>query len=283
MKGKRIILRILLLLLAVGAFALWVFWADTALKLTEYRIQDPNLPEGFSGMRIVQVSDLHNTEFGEGNEKLLNLIRRAEPEIIVITGDLVDSRRTDLKLAMAFIKNAVQIAPVYFAPGNHESRLDYGEIRDGLTAAGVTVLDNSGILLERGGSRISLLGVQDPDFTLHPTVPDILAEMMQHVDGYSILLSHRPELFDTYVQENVNLVFTGHAHGGQFRLPFVGGLFAPGQGPFPEYDSGLYTAVNTTMVVSRGLGNSVIPLRFNNRPDLIVVQLERKPVDEYTE
>jgi len=283
MKGKRIILRILLLLLAAGAFAGWIFWADTALKLTEYRIQDPNLPEGFSGMRIIQVSDLHNTEFGEDNEKLLNLIRRAEPEIIVITGDLVDSRRTDLKLAVAFAEKAVQIAPVYFAPGNHESRLAYGEIRENLTAAGVTVLDNEGIFLERGGSQLALLGVQDPDFGLHPGVEAVLAEMMQRVDGYSILLSHRPELFDTYVQEGVNLVFTGHAHGGQFRLPFVGGLFAPGQGPFPEYDSGIYSALDTTMVVSRGLGNSVIPIRFNNRPDLIVVQLERKPVDEYTE
>lgn len=101
----------------------------------------------------------------------------------------------------------------------------------------------------------------------------VLDNLMDDNDGYTILLSHRPELFTTYTASGVDLVFTGHAHGGQFRIPFVGGLVAPNQGFFPEYDAGLYTAETTNMVVSRGVGNSIIPLRINNRPELIVVTL----------
>ena len=91
--------------------------------------------------------------------------------------------------------------------------------------------------------------------------------------SYIILLSHRPELFESYVSCNIDLVLSGHAHGGQFRLPFIGGLIAPDQGIFPKYDAGLFTNGSTNMIVSRGLGNSIIPIRFNNRPEVIVIEL----------
>lgn len=145
---------------------------------------------------------------------------------------------------------------------------------------GVTTLENASVTLERGGEQITLLGVQDPSFQTDSLFTDtsavmdsVLSQMMEDIQGYTILLSHRPELFDTYAENGVDLVLTGHAHGGQFRLPLIGGLIAPGQGFFPEYDAGVFTDNSTSMVVSRGIGNSIFPLRFNNRPEIVVVEL----------
>ena len=101
----------------------------------------------------------------------------------------------------------------------------------------------------------------------------ILTELLDEEDGYTILLSHRPELFEVYAENNIDLIFSGHAHGGQFRIPFVGGLIAPNQGLFPKYDAGIYEEGNTTMVVSRGIGNSIVPFRINNRPEIVLVEL----------
>ena len=130
------------------------------------------------------------------------------------------------------------------------------------------------------GQSISLIGVNDPSFQTDYLFGDDeevlnakLNELQADGDGFTILLSHRPELFSTYVDYNVDLVFSGHAHGGQFRLPFVGGLVAPNQGLFPEYDAGIYTEGNTNMVVSRGIGNSILPFRVNNRPEVIIIEL----------
>lgn len=269
MRKKRLWLAVCLLVLAV-----WVLWGNTALESNEYVLRSDRIPAAFSGFRIVQVSDLHNAQFGEGNEKLLALITGADPDIIVITGDLVDSRNTDIGIALEFVRDAAQIAPVYYVTGNHESRIDeYGTLQDGLVQRGVTVLRNEKLRLERSGEAITLMGMDDPSFQYRASLA-ILEGLKDSADGYTVLLSHRPELFETYVACGMDLVFTGHAHGGQFRLPVVGGLIAPHQGFFPKYDAGLYTQGSTNMLVSRGIGNSVCPIRFNNRPEIIVVQLE---------
>lgn len=215
------------------------------------------------------------------NEKLLEKLRACNPDIIVLTGDLVDSYHTDIAVSIAFAQQAAEIAPVYSVTGNHESRIrQYNELLEGLQDKGVTTLENASVTLERGGEQITLLGVQDPSFQTDSLFTDtsavmdsVLSQMMEDIQGYTILLSHRPELFDTYAENGVDLVLTGHAHGGQFRLPFVGGLIAPGQGFFPEYDAGVFTDNSTSMVVSRGIGNSIFPLRFNNRPEIVVVEL----------
>lgn len=259
---------------AAFLFALWVIWGNFALEVNEYVIRSEHVPDAFSGFRIVQVSDLHNAQFGEGNSKLLSLIEGAGPDIIVITGDLVDSRNTDIETALEFARAAVKIAPVYYVTGNHEARIrKFTQLIKGLEQAGVTVLRNEKLRLERAGETITLMGVDDPSFQLR-SMDAVLEGLAEGSDGFTVLLSHRPELFDIYVERGVDLVFTGHAHGGQFRLPFVGGLAAPNQGLFPEYDAGLYRSGTTNMLVSRGIGNSIIPVRFNNRPELILVELE---------
>lgn len=250
------------------------------IHINELTIKSENLPDDFQGYKIVQVSDLHNAEFGENNIDLLSAIKEQSPDIIVVTGDIVDSRRTNVQIARDFVNNASKIAPVYYVTGNHEARVKVeDEIDNAPLNEKVIVLHNKDILLEKGESVIQLIGVDDPDYK---AVKDSTEYMNKRLEKYcnneyfKILLSHRPELFEVYAENNMNVIFSGHAHGGQFRLPFIGGVIAPHQGLFPTYDAGLYYATDdTTMVVSRGLGDSIIPLRINNPPELVVVTLEK--------
>lgn len=275
------------LLLAIGilaALVLWLIWGNRALTVTHLTVEGQQLPAPFSGLRIAQVSDLHNAQFGPDNQDLLALLEVENPDLIVLTGDLVDSRRTDLEVGISFGTRAAQIAPTYFVPGNHEARLsgeDYAALKQGLEAGGVTVLENRLATLERDGAYITLAGVYDLGFYTDSMGKDtalvtdtLLSGLGLEEQEYTVLLSHRPELLDSYAAHPVDLVFAGHAHGGQIRLPGIGGLAAPGQGLFPKYDAGLFTQEGTQMVVSRGLGNSIFPLRVNNRPELVVVELK---------
>lgn len=262
---------VLLLLFLLSLTVLWGFLENGALQCNGFTIASSSLPEGFDGFRIVHVSDLHNTEFGEGNEKLLQMLREADPDIIAITGDLIDSRRPDLAVALAFAEEAAAIAPCYYVTGNHESRLElYTPLEAGLKELGITVLRNDSIPLERNGEAIRITGVDDPSFG-----SDMAFTLSSLASGeFTVLLSHRPELFDLYCENGMDVVLTGHAHGGQFRLPFLGGLIAPNQGLFPRYDSGLYTDGGTNMLVSRGLGNSLFPFRLNNPPEILLITLK---------
>ena len=274
---RRIWALILLVVLALGLW--WVIWANTALEVTEYTITDPEIPTEFDGFRIAQISDLHNASFGEKNEELLQMLRQTEPDIIVMTGDLVDSRKTDAEVAIDFLREAVTIAPCYYVTGNHESRIAlFTNIEAQMIELGVRVLRNESCFLEQGEGRIQLMGVDDctffPGIDGNATVVAMEAEIYRmESDTYTILLAHRPELAVVYDRYNVELVFSGHAHGGQFRLPLIGGLYAPDQGLFPKFTDGIYETDDLTMVISRGLGNSAFPLRFNNRPEIVVTIL----------
>lgn len=280
-KKKRII--VLAVVAAVLlALIIWTAWGNTALELNTYTISSGRLPEAFDGYRIAHVSDLHNTEMGKDNNKLLEMLREAKPDIIAITGDLIDSRNTDIEIALEFTSAAMEIAPCYYVTGNHEARVSgYDELKEGLAEQGVVVLDDERIELEQSGEIIALLGVNDPSFQTDYLFGDSetvmkskLKEISDTENEFTILLSHRPELFEVYAENNMDLVLSGHAHGGQFRLPFVGGLVAPNQGLFPKYDAGLYTEENTNMIVSKGIGNSILPFRFNNRPEVILIELK---------
>jgi len=283
MKRKKRTIILISVLACIAALALWIAWGNSALMVSEFSIQSERVPEGFSGYKIAQVSDLHNAEFGDNNADLLALLEARAPDIIVLTGDLVDSRKTDIAVASTFAAKASDIAPTYFVTGNHEARIDeYDSLRESLIAAGVTVLEDAAVTIERNGESISLLGIDDPSFQTDYLMGDAtsvaqaaLNALVDNQAAFTVLLSHRPELFDTYVDAGVDLVFSGHAHGGQFRIPFLGGLIAPNQGFFPKYDAGLYTEEDTNMVVSRGLGNSLFPFRVNNRPELVIVELNR--------
>ncbi|MBQ3542665.1 MAG: metallophosphoesterase [Oscillospiraceae bacterium] len=264
------------------ALVIWIAWDNTALELNTYTISSSKLPVSFDEYRIAHVSDLHNAEMGKDNEKLLAMLRDADPDIIAITGDLIDSRNTDIEIALQFVREAVKIAPCYYVTGNHEARVnEYGELKAGMKAGGVIVLEDAQTEISMEGETITLIGVNDPSFQTEYLFGDSetvmntkLEELHTENDGFTILLSHRPELFDTYANHNIDVVLSGHAHGGQFRLPFIGGVVAPNQGLFPEYDAGIYTEGNTNMLVSRGVGNSILPFRINNRPEVILIELQ---------
>ena len=267
--------------LVILCLGIWTLWGNIALEVNEYEIVSDRIPEAFAGFRIAQVSDLHNKDFGEGYGQLLTLLSQINPDIIVVTGDLIDSRQTDLDIALEFAWQAGKIARVYYVSGNHEARVpEYEDLKIGLVKAGVVILENQKVQITREGESITIMGIDDPSFQEDYLFGDsesvarqAITDLQNESDGYTILLSHRPELFDLYVEAEMDLVFSGHAHGGQFRLPFVGGLVAPNQGFFPKYDAGLFSEGSTNMIVSRGVGNSIIPIRFNNRPEIVLVTL----------
>ena len=279
-KKKFIFLAVAAAVLVV--LVIWIAWGNTALELNTYTVSSAKLPQSFDGYRIAHVSDLHNAEMGKDNEKLLTILRDADPDMIAITGDLIDSRSTNVEIALNFIREAVKIAPCYYVTGNHEARVnEYGELKAGMEVAGVTVLEDVRTEIGMEGETITLIGVNDPSYQTDYLFGDSetvmnakLDELQTENDGFTILLSHRPELFDTYADYDIDLILSGHAHGGQFRLPFIGGLVAPNQGLFPEYDAGIYTEDNTNMLVSRGVGNSILPFRINNRPEVILIELQ---------
>ena len=266
--------------IAFVAIVIWIAWGNSALMVNEIKITNDKIPQSFEGFRIAQVSDLHNAELGKDNNKLIEKLNECEPDIIVLTGDLIDSNHTNLEVALSFARQAVKIAPCYFVTGNHEAWVgsQYEELKTSLENAGVTVLQDEAIELNYGDECIQLIGLNDPDFSerdssLSESILETKLSQVNISNGFTILLSHRPEHFNVYQNKNIDLVLSGHAHGGQFRLPFLGGVIAPNQGLFPKYDAGIYTENGTTMIVSRGIGNSIIPVRINNRPEIIIIEL----------
>lgn len=283
--SKKALISVCTLIAVLLVLIIWTIWGNTALMVSTVTVSSNRIPAAFNGFRIAQVSDLHNAVFGENNAELLQILSECKPNIIVVTGDLVDAEHTDIDVALDFAKEAAQIAGTYYVTGNHEGSLSqYDELKTGLESMGVVVLEDASMQLEYNGEKVTLIGLSDPSFTLKgnmlgevPAMVDTkLRGLIGDKDDYTILLSHRPELFETYVNCGVDLVLSGHAHGGQFRLPFIGGLVAPNQGLFPKYDAGLDTKGDTNMIVCRGLGNSIIPIRFNNRPEIVLLELIAK-------
>ena len=256
-----------------AAAAGFVYYQNNALQVTRYEYVNEELPFGFDGYKILHISDLHNKNFGADQYRLVQKMYDQMPDAIVITGDLIDSRRTDFNKACEFIRGALLVAPVYYVAGNHEFRSQkYENLVGMLTDLGVTVLDQNCVVLKAGEDTISLMGMKDPAF-YNGDYEEQLAALAGQTGGFKILLSHRPEKMDLYAHLGIDLVFAGHAHGGQVRLPGVGGLLAPHQGFFPKYSGGMYRKDKTTLVVSRGLGNSAVPVRVFNRPQLVTVTL----------
>lgn len=270
------------LFIVIVLLIIWVVYGNSALEIKTINISSEFLPVEFDRFKIAQISDLHNAEFGKDNTKLVSLLKKTDPDIVVITGDIIDSRRTNIDKAVGFAERAVEIAPTYYVNGNHESRLsnaEYNHLIIRLKQSGVTVLENDTADIFIEDKVITLIGINDPGFRME-LVDDDMEQNISHQlmniipknHNYKVLLAHRPEYIDVYA-DKVDLVLSGHAHGGQFIIPFVGGLIAPGQGLLPKYYDGLYEYSTTSMIVSRGIGNSIFPFRINNKPVVVVAEL----------
>lgn len=244
------------------------------LETTHYTYAAEQLGADLEGYRIVQISDLHNAKFGKNNQKLVGRIRECEPDMIVLTGDLVDSNHTNVDRAVQFVDEIVKICPVYYVTGNHEywlEKSEYDELMDGLIGAGVVILDDQVVEISRGNAKFRLVGLDDKSLA-----DGTLEALLSDEKELTVVLAHEPQYLARYASSGVDLVLSGHAHGGQFRLPFVGGIVAPDQGFLPKYTAGEYYMNGTEMIVSRGLGNSVIPVRLFNFPEIVCVELVGK-------
>ncbi|MBE6784475.1 MAG: metallophosphoesterase [Ruminococcaceae bacterium] len=281
MKTKKILSVFIAIISVAIALDLWFGYENKTIVTTVIQVEDEDIPSSFSSFRIVQVSDLHNATFGYENKNLINALEKAEPDIIVLTGDMVDISRPDIDVTLKFAEKASQIAPTYFVTGNHDVKVVGREkLLAGLSEKGVTVLRNEKVVIEKNGEKITLIGIDDPKF-LDDFMPyddktnteKAIESLIGEDDGFTVLLAHRAEMIDVFAKTDVDLVLTGHAHGGQIRLPSKGGILSPGQGWWPEYTSGLYKEKNTQMIVSRGLGNSTFPFRINNKPEIVVAEL----------
>ena len=236
-------------------------------QITTYRLPFSNLPATFDGFRILLISDVHG-------EKVI--LPKRELDLVAITGDLVDSRRGGMGNALSLGEAAARLAPTYYVPGNHESRLpDYGRLAAALEQRGVTLLEDRKEVLSLADGSIDLLGLRDPAFSGGAERMEHILQQLQRPERFQLLLSHRPEYFDLYTRHGISLTLSGHTHGGQIRLPFLGGLFAPNQGVLPKWDAGVFREGTSTLVVSRGLGNSIAPLRLFNPPELVEIILEK--------
>lgn len=274
-KRRRRILKIFLLLVLV--FAVMVMDSNYRIDVTEYELSYTDLPKGFDGFRIVSLSDIHEADFGEGNKNLLDKVEKAEPDIIAVTGDLIDEPGHE-----AYVRNLMEsllnIAPVYYVTGNHEwASGAIQELFAVLEETGVTVLRNDYVKLERGGETIVLAGVDDPNGPYDMKTPAELMEEIRAQEGeeaFVVLLAHRNDKIDLYSQLQIPLVLCGHGHGGVVRLPFTDGLINTNREWFPTYTSGVYTENGTDMLVSRGLGNNTGMFRFLNNPHIPVAVLK---------
>lgn len=263
------------LLFCIFMVGLYLYWQDNGIMITKYTIKNNKIPQTFSNYRILQISDLQNKEFGKHHKKLIAAIKKQCPDCIVITGDLLDRNRTNINSAIELISKIITMAPIYYVSGNHEHQSGkYEQFISLLEQQGVIILENNKYTITKEGETISIFGIKDK--SVNPNYQKILS-ILSNIEksDFQILLSHRPELLNVYSQYDIDLVFTGHAHGGQIRIPFLfqSGIFAPHQGFFPKYTNGVHSQNNTTMVISRGLGNSTFPLRIHNRPEIVVVTL----------
>ncbi len=253
------------------------------LTVSEYTVTLPSLPAAFEGRRIVQLSDLHAASFGKQQERLVEAVRTLSPDAIVLTGDLIDRRRTktetDMAPALTLLDRLPTIAPTVRTDGNHEPMSKVGA-RFRELAAQTATEDATGraVMLCREGQMLPVIGIPDiaaVDYDADRWQAQMQALCAPFAGAPHLVLSHRPHRVAAYRTLGETVVLCGHAHGGQWRLPFIGGLFAPDQGVFPRYTEGLHRLGDTQMVISRGLGNSGFPLRLFNPPDIVVLTLKR--------
>lgn len=280
-KRSRLVITALAVATAVGAAGAWFHWEQTGLDPETLTVADARLPGAFEGFRVSLVSDVHCAVFGEDNEKLLRAVAGQKPDMIAVTGDLLDRFHTDYSMVEPLCRGLAAIAPTYYITGNHEWALGGRAVRglkQTIAECGVTVLSNEYRVLERGGEKLVVAGIDDPNgYWDQKKLPELMSEIRAALgDPFVLLLAHR-NYGDLYAQCGVDVTLCGHAHGGLVRPPFTDGLVSVTRTLFPTWTSGVYRLEYGQMVVSRGLGNSGRSFRLWNRPHLPLVILRKNP------
>lgn len=284
-KNKEVKMKLAILIMGIifllGLIYLW--YGMYILSVSKYKIKSNKISKDLSGYKIAHISDFHNTRSKILKEQILKSLDKEKPDILLITGDFIDAYRTNINIAIDFIKQ-IKNMPIYYVAGNHESRIkEYNKFKKEIVKLGVNVLENESISIKVKKTEFNIIGLQDPTFeTTEKNVDQMKVIVDKYLSGLSnskrfqILLIHRPELQDIYCKHNIDITVCGHAHGGEFIIPFIGPIIAPNQGFFPKLTSGVHTKNNSNLIISRGIGNSSVPLRFNNNPELIYITLQEK-------
>ena len=286
-KFRMILIVFLILIFILTAWILIGLWMSANYIVTrEYSV---DTGKGSSTFRAVVISDLHDHIFKDDNAELAEKIREAEPDLILMDGDMLNAQSEDASVPLDLIRQVKEIAPVYYALGNHEEAYiqnGHPELEEELAEAGATVLDKNYVDIEVNGTPVRLGGMYDYAFGLTGNNDALAAprdtlrflQDFQNTDRLKIMLSHRPDSFifgDASEVWDVDLVISGHAHGGQVVLPFLGGLYGCDQGWFPTYVHGVYEKGNFQIFVTSGLGSNrqILP-RFNNPPEIAVLTIK---------
>jgi len=257
-KALRILLIILIFLTA------FLFQQTNTLKTTEYTWQSSRVPRAFDGYRVVQVSDLHNKRFGKKQERLIKAIKGAEPDMIALTGDIIDESTESLEPARELLEGMRTLAPLYYTDGNHDPNSPfYRAFRAMLREYDVTVLDRNVDVIEHDGETMYIAG-----YAYWSNKFD-----NAEIAASDLILCHGPNAFPFFAEMGCGLVLAGHNHGGQVALPGGRAVFIPREGFFPGYSYGVYHEGDSTMVLSRGLGTSILPLRAFAPPEIVVIEL----------
>lgn len=289
----------LLFWIIMAVSVIWNIYWNNNIVVHTYVYSGEEVPESFSGYRIVQLTDIHSVRSEEQGQLIYEKTAAQEPDVICITGDLVDSKYyadhgvDGEAFTLKLMKKLVELAPVYYVYGNHEMILlddpEKNAFKVAIEELGVHLINNevTTLYLENNGEKIYIAGIQDPstlykdpEYAYYDTNAERMEVMLDDVTegvkegDFLLLLSHRPEYLELYDQYKVDLCLSGHAHGGQFRIPFVGGVYAPGQGFWPKYTVGVYETEDMEMYVGTGIGNSVIPVRVFNPPEILTIVLE---------
>ncbi|MFR9211342.1 hypothetical protein SAMN02745147_1081 [Intestinibacter bartlettii DSM 16795] len=279
----------------IGIFILmylYIKYNVNTLEVTKYVVENKKVPKEFDGYNIVQISDLHSKLFGENNKKLIQKIKSLNPDIVVVTGDLIDGENNNYNVALDFMKEISKLYRVYYIIGNHEQKSlikkykdEYKDYFNKLHQIDFVNLDNNKVEIVKGESNINLYGLTVP-YSCYKYLFDnqettsidinFLEEKLGKVDReqFNILLAHTPFYFDEYEKWGADLTLCGHVHGGIVRLPLVGGLLSPDRKFFPKYDLGEYIKNKSTMIVSKGLGGSKVLIRVNCKPEIVNIKLK---------
>ncbi len=275
-KHKKLLIR---LTACAVLFLFFMLCCDMRLKTVTYRIESEKLS---GNVTIALLTDLHGEWYGKDQRTLINAVDASSPDIVLLGGDIFDDNK-NYEYAEYTLKALSSKYPCFYVTGNHEywSR-DIQTILSVVESSNVTILSGKCITVEANGQRFNLCGVDDPDALVYAKAQDSISKQLAKVDKeaddtlFTILLSHRPELIQQYQNYDFDLILSGHAHGGQWRIPFLlNGLFAPNQGLFPDYAGGRYDYEEETLIVSRGLSRSTTAVpRIFNRPELIIIEME---------
>lgn len=308
MKKIKLVLKLIIVYILFLVLVYFInMFLNNEVFITKYKVKDNYFIESSKKYKIIQISDIHSIRSVKQKEKIISKIEKESPNIIFITGDLIDSsyyleeiyrynkNEVDFpeKYTLSLISELVNITDVYYVYGNHEMMLldnpEKNILKTKIEEIGVHIINNKIEKLNILDSTVYLLGVQDPA-TLYKdkkyayidthkkqeeTILKDLLKQLKEKKIYTILLSHRPEYFEIYCKYKINIIFSGHAHGGIIRLPIIGGIYAHSQGIFPKYTGGVYKKDNSKMFVNRGIANSNFPMRIFNPPEIICVEISR--------